>query len=563
VNRFAKSSVADIYGVKVVADGVNEPRIWDGTSDGSNWVLAETRVSTAPTHADKGAGNLTGTYNYKVTSYREASGTMPAYESAASSASTDKVVTSKEVTVTYVDCVTADGWSHVRLYRISAAQPTWYRIAEVAAGSTTYDDNDVDATIAANDTLNTNKYGSGLPYFRYVLAHNGRLVGAGAWGEESVVRVGQPGSKFEDFLTGNNLPLRGWATGLGSIFEDVYVFTAHSVDRLRGVEDPATMDRMELVDGVGNTSPILPFKNGLYFADPATGPWRLEPGGRLIHIGEALRDFWRDDVNKDMMPHLPVVEDAERSLVCYAVATGTRPYATDWCVFDTRTNQWTILPMLGALGGAGTVANQYGKKKTLYGQMTGDIHQFGTNADNSYSAYDGTLTGQPTAVAGAAFSDTGATFDTSIVGCPVIFVDSDKDVTYRGTVIIRSDANTLICYPHFTSGTTTGDNYYIGGIEAYWATKEDNHGVMSLKMGRWVHVDYEIQSSGTLLVDYKIDGGSWTSVGSVDMTSDGSAKLPFRVRYHYARIRVRQFLPGRPWQVTGIRVEGTQAERTR
>lgn len=106
--------------------------------------------NAAPTHATI-TGGLTGSYAYYITFYDSNTDS----ESNPSAQSTTATPSGQGVRVTNAasNNGTNSRVTHWRIYRNINGGSQYYRVATVAIGTTTYDDNNSDATIQANDVL--------------------------------------------------------------------------------------------------------------------------------------------------------------------------------------------------------------------------------------------------------------------------------------------------------------------------------------------------------------------------------------------------------------------------
>lgn len=108
--------------------------------------------NAAPTAAANGAGVITGTRGYYITFYDENTGSEGAPSAIGAGSFTTNTV---RITNNATNNTTNSRVTHWRIYR-NVGGSVYYRIAEVAIATTTYDDNNDDADIQTNDTLNTN-----------------------------------------------------------------------------------------------------------------------------------------------------------------------------------------------------------------------------------------------------------------------------------------------------------------------------------------------------------------------------------------------------------------------
>ncbi len=567
-NRFAPVSAVPYRGALYVANGVNQPQVWDGVEGGNAYNMGAVAPNIAPSIATDGGagGSLTaGAHRYYYTFYRAATDNMPAYESGPSAVSNDYTVVGTEgIDVTYSDPV-SDGYDNVRIYRQGGSLNEIYLVNTVALGGSPYNDLVADTTIVGNAILNFDArvFADGLtPKFAFLTQQDGRIVGGAPSGDTTKVYISEVFPRHEHFPTLNFLDLPDTVTALASTYEAVYGFTLHSIYRLVGIDDPSSMELTLIHGDVGAGGPAVARGNTVYCMDPGEGPMRINLDGSVDKLfGAKMRDFWRDNVNKDMLPFLPIESDDEENYIKFFVATGTRPYATHVMVFDEVTNQWTIWHVHGVTA-SGRIQNQYGKRKVAFGTIAGDIFQFGERSDQSLGAYTGTLTGNPSSIGGNQI--TGSGFDTSEPpGSTILLQDSSGDITYRG-VVVAATSTVLTVFPNVPSTASTGDTFLLGGIEAYWQTKEEAFDAPQVKkIVKWVRVSYEIQTAGSLTVDYKVDGGSWTNIGTIDMTGDGAGQLSLNKRGHYFQFRVRNNQPGRPFHLTDLEASGVILERTR
>jgi hypothetical protein len=569
-NRFAPAHATIYKGAVYIVNGVNQPQAWDGLENGNAYNLNEIAPNLPATLASDATSSqpLVGTYQYYYTWVRAATDALPEYESGPSPISTPYTISGTEgIDVSFTDPVAA-GYDKVRIYRQGGTLAEVYFVAEVATGTSLYNDVIADVSILNNEPLDFAKRtaADGLPpKFRFILSQDGRLIGAGPSGDELKVYVSRPFPNHEHFLADKWVEVDDSVTGVGATYESTYIFTLGSIWRLFGTDTETLggISLSKLHDDIGSRSPVLSRGNRLYFMDVGRGPIRMNIDGTVDELfGIKLRDFWRDEVNKDMLAFLPIESDDEEGLLYFYVATGTRPYATHVLVFDEVVNQWSILSIHG-ITAAGSIQNQFGKRKVAFGTLTGDLFQHGEESDQSLGAYTGTLTGNPTTIGGNTLVDATATFNAEeLPGSTLLIEDSDGDLLYSGMVVARVDANTLRVHPSFPSSVSTADTYLLGGIEAYWQTREEDFGEPGgKKILKSLRLGYIPQDAGTLNVQISIDGGAWEDLTGVDLTGDGAAKLWVNRRCTTTKIRVRLSTPGRPWHIVSFIAEGVVVGR--
>lgn len=142
--------VRDVRGNTYLANGIDRPQVWDGRSTTTrNWGIDA--ATTAPTVALGSAGALTGDYYYHYAWVNSATGVV----SSPSAISSVIAATSDRIDISGVPASNTDPQvTHWRLFRNTAGQTTtFYKVADIAIGTTTYTDNITDATITANDIM--------------------------------------------------------------------------------------------------------------------------------------------------------------------------------------------------------------------------------------------------------------------------------------------------------------------------------------------------------------------------------------------------------------------------
>lgn len=139
--RWAKSNDGTIY----LVNGIDRPQAWNGIAAATR-NMGISSPSSAPTLALGAAGNLTGDYYYYTAFLNSVTGEY----SGLSPLSAVITAAAKKVTVTRVSTTTdtqVDKWV---IFRNTAGETTtFYKVTEVAYGTTTYDDNTSDVALGA------------------------------------------------------------------------------------------------------------------------------------------------------------------------------------------------------------------------------------------------------------------------------------------------------------------------------------------------------------------------------------------------------------------------------
>lgn len=389
----------------VTTGAANEQFRYDGTTL-HKWGISEP-VATPGTPSDKGAGNLTGTYEYYVT-FVAADGT----ESNPSLASAAITVASREVTVEGVDTATDAQVVGRNIYRSGG---TLTGIRRLGTGTytvtgdvaTDYDDNEADVTIAANDEMPARH--DGAPQLQWIVTHNQRIWGVDATNKD-IIRVSNsddpPGRYFpalqvDDFDGGT---IQSQNASFGQIQSLASYGSFLAVLRRGGVELWAGSDwggdfihqhAASAAEG-GSASPhsmavvTRPTEAGdvteVWFND-TDGVKALGPTGVVTRVGFQVEDIVRGD--SLLMPPIEIAAGSgtptDRREATVGVFDGrfyylfyTRDGQTsnnDALVYDTTFNYWThfdSVPCSAAVVLAGDSGEQH---DILMGQpvTTGDV----------------------------------------------------------------------------------------------------------------------------------------------------------------------------------------------
>lgn len=149
------SSVLGDRGFVYLCNGVDRARVWDGQAAAARfWGIVGPTV--APTAADGGGGGTlsAGSYTWYYAWYNSTTGVL---SSASPISNTVTLVASHKGSISGVPAAPADSDSqvtHWRLYRNTAGQSTtYYKVADIAIGTTTYSDNNSDASISLSEEL--------------------------------------------------------------------------------------------------------------------------------------------------------------------------------------------------------------------------------------------------------------------------------------------------------------------------------------------------------------------------------------------------------------------------
>lgn len=291
---------------------INRLHVWDGTT----LRRAGLTFSPPPTVAQLGAGAISATRFYRQR-YIELSGTTVVRRGEASTAVSLAIVNRLGWQVTKGAAI-SEGETHWEVEAASASAGPWYRLAQVAVATTTYDD--TTAAISTTDPSAAQGEYIPPPSAKYILSDGTRIILGAAW--ETTAATGQTSPKqnrvwFTPVLgstdegdderipnttdqqnwidIGNPGPISGLA---GPLYGDIYVFKLDSIWKLVPTFDVTTPYRAILVtDAIGAVDQrvIVQAEQGdgipaIYFST-ATGVYRLSQGGIFDISDKVSRDF--------------------------------------------------------------------------------------------------------------------------------------------------------------------------------------------------------------------------------------------------------------------------------
>jgi hypothetical protein len=223
-----------------LGDGTNNRSVYLATPVGCSWGINP--PSAAPTVADSGTGgNPDGTYicyyRYKITMPDASvlySGLSP---SGTVTVATNKIAWSGLVHASFTGATTVA----IELFRTSSAMAATYLVTEIASGTTTYTDDETDATIEASVEFDEEGYYGPPAGVEMAIYHAGsdRVFCAVDnnvyWSEAAMYHVfvyDETADSYQNvnsvFLTGENV------TGLLMFDEQLYIGSAKTWRRLRG-----------------------------------------------------------------------------------------------------------------------------------------------------------------------------------------------------------------------------------------------------------------------------------------------------------------------------------------
>lgn len=332
---------------------VNRLHVWTGAA----WRRVGLATPSAPSGATMGGSGNTFTRYYRQR-YVEISGSDTVRRSEASSSVSVSITDDAGVTVTK-SAALSEGETHWELEAADASSGPWYRIAQTAVGTTTYDD--TAATISTTNPTPTTGANTVPTSWKYILHDQGRLLGAGAWETSGAKHsrvwfTAQLGStapsvgdlervpETTDFHNWVDLDEHdgGFITGFGGPMEgSVYVFKYRQIWKLVRTGNavaPYKPFALSKVYGAIRQQSIVMAEDetgnpALYFLSHR-GPMRVGGNG-VEYLGNNIEDIWETFSPGATSVTCHGVYYSAKHQVWWWIATGTN--APDLkIVFDTR-----------------------------------------------------------------------------------------------------------------------------------------------------------------------------------------------------------------------------------
>ena len=312
----------------------------------------------APTLATTGGAGLTFTGVYRVAFTEQRSGVTVRRGNLSASA-TLSITDDTSIRVTKPATI-SEGETHWEIYR-QHTTGTYYLIATVAIGTTTYDD----ASSTVSTTTAAPEEGANTPWpsVKYVYSDGHRLYGFGVWetaaGDSHTPRDGTlyfspvlDTSAIHDDERVSNTTSRigriavsrnagGVDRGLNGLGNTVYAFQSQGIYTFQPTgNDDVPLRRVTISAKRGaltNESIVQAIdeqgRPALYFLDPALGPYRIGRDG-LQWCGKDMADIWAT-VNKgatNKVAHATYYEDVYQ--IWFWIATGAENDPDKIMVFD-------------------------------------------------------------------------------------------------------------------------------------------------------------------------------------------------------------------------------------
>ena len=356
---------------------VNRLHVFDPALSTTTVRRAGLATPAAPTVADNGSGTYAVTTRYYRVAWRVKVGSTVQRQSllgTATSAFTPSG-TGAQARVTQ-PAVPSEGETHWVIFgttQVAGSPGSYYEIAEVAIGTTTYDDTESPDTYDENEPAPDEGTYTPFPSVKYLLSTGERLVGFGVWetaaGDSLVPKSGRvyftpaldSSDADDDERISNTTDFQGWIdvqrnSGsedralAGPINGQIMVFQSRGITFLAATGNAITpYRRVHETSGVGAVSQESTFegedeagRTAIYWCDPIRGPYRYGAMG-LEWCGYDVQDLW-STVNLTATTRVVAgIYDPELRACIFGIAatSGTANVLTEFLVFFVREGRST------------------------------------------------------------------------------------------------------------------------------------------------------------------------------------------------------------------------------
>lgn len=348
--ELAKPTVARVNRVILTMPGsraYTESTLHSGDFDTENAAGIVT-PDNAPGAATGAAGVLSGTYAYYVTHYDSDRDV----ESDPSAQSGSVSPSSQQVTVdltTITNESANDRVTHFNIYRNENGGSTYYFVAQVTVATSSYSDNNTDASISANDTLELDNDPPATETYGICKSHKGYMFLAGPHND-----IG--GTEYQDDFTwskianGDNYPpvnrtkvepgMYGHVTAVENTGDALIFYKQRAIYELHFDQDPSGVTG----DGFGKTvnthrgclnKRCCANVQGTHFVLDELGIYIFSGGTQYTEIGKVLKHYW-DRINWAKKDWFWAAVDNDRVYFTVALDNDTENY---W-MFVLDLNAW-------------------------------------------------------------------------------------------------------------------------------------------------------------------------------------------------------------------------------
>jgi hypothetical protein len=326
----------------------------------------------AATVADTGAGAYAATLRYYRIQWRTKSGsTLQRSSLLGTAVSFTPSGTGTHARITQ-PTVPSEGESHWAIYG-SADDISYYELAEVVIGTTTYDDNETPSDYDVNDPAPQEGFYTPFPSVKFIGTDGNRLYGLGVWETSAGDSVTPKAGRFfftpvldtsdadDDERISNTTTIEGWidlSRNAGAVDRGVspkpvngviYAFFSKGIYMLIPTESAVAPYRRVLLTGelgaLTHASIVVgedkAGKECLYFLDPEKGPYRIGRNG-LEWVGKDVSGTWAT-LNPSATGQVAWgVYLKKFQWVLFGIATGASNDPDTILVFDVSEGESTI-----------------------------------------------------------------------------------------------------------------------------------------------------------------------------------------------------------------------------
>lgn len=283
--------------------------IIESTVDNGDFDTFDTLGLASPDNApgvSTTTGSLTGTYAYYVTFYDNDRGVEGDESAQSGSVSPSGQGVSLDLTQ-ITNEASVPRATHFRIYRNLNGGSTYFFVAQVTVATTSYTDNNSDASISANDTLQLDNTPPSTDTYGLCLAHKGYMFLAGPYNPLG-------GTAYDDDFTWSKLNnpdayplvnrskvergLHGYIRAIGATGDSLLIFKSSAIYELRFQTDPSgttgdgSARTMNTERGAINQRCVATDQGTLYVMD-RRGIYAYRGGQQVIEMAMPLKGLWK------------------------------------------------------------------------------------------------------------------------------------------------------------------------------------------------------------------------------------------------------------------------------
>lgn len=306
-------------------DTLYESTVDSGTFDTFAGEIGIQAPNAAPTPATGAAGALTGAYSYYVQFWdnnRKVNGSESA-QSSTVNPSSEKV----DVDLTPITNEGSNGRvTHMDIFRNTNGGSTYYFVARVTAATTSYTDDNTDATISANDSIELDNDAPETGVYKYAVTHKSRVFLVGnddfIWSKlnnaDAFPLVNR--TKIERGLYGDVRI----AQPVGDVlvfYKDGAIYELHFDQNPSGITGDGYGKTVNVSRGSVNDSTVVNVQGTHYVMDQK-GIYQFRGGANVMRLSDPLKRYW-ERINWAEKDKFSAVQDEDRILFFVALDRDT------------------------------------------------------------------------------------------------------------------------------------------------------------------------------------------------------------------------------------------------